>query len=228
MMSRLLLSVVLVFYASIAIAQEVGVVTIIGSAQVAAVPDIAVIQVGVEVEAPTADQAMDLNGVQMQEILATLQKHEIAPRDIQTSQFSLHPQWSSRNSSTNKPPKISGFVVTNVVTVRVRDLDILGQVLDGLAKSGANRIQGIQFDVAEPAPILDQARKLAVKEALRKAALYADAAGVNLGSVLSISEGHTDVPQPALRAAAVMADSVPVARGELLLSATVTMRIVID
>ncbi|MFT5005128.1 MAG: hypothetical protein ACI861_000412 [Paracoccaceae bacterium] len=225
---RLCIYAVLMFLVSPLHAQEAGFLTIVGTAQVATQPDMAKISVGVEVEADTAENALKLNSMHMHDVFAVLRAEKIADRDIQTSQFSLHPQWHSQNSSTGKPPKIVGFVATNVVTIRVRDLDMLGKVLDGLTKSGANRIQGIEFGVVDPTPILDEARKLAVHEAQRKAALYADAAGVQLGAILSISEGRAASPQPNFRAAAMMADSVPIAQGELVISATVTINFSIE
>ncbi len=228
MIYRLCLGLVLMFAHPAFAQQAQAVLTVVGTGQVSAVPDMATISVGVEVEAPNAELALKQNAARMHEIIDTLKALEIAPRDIQTSQFSLYPQWSNRSSSSTKPPKITGFVATNVVFVRVRALDRLGETLDALTTSGANRIQGVDFGLTEPGPFLDQARLNAVAEAKRKAALYADAAGVTLGAILSIDEGHAQT-QPAYRAEArLLADSAPIAEGELDLTAEVTIRFAID
>jgi uncharacterized protein YggE len=228
MIYRLCLGFVLLFANPVLAQDTQAVLTVVGTGQVSAAPDMATISVGVEVEAPNADQALKLNGARMREIINTLKALKIAPRDIQTSQFSLYPQWSNPKSSSTKPPKITSFVATNVVFVRVRALESLGLTLDALTSSGANRIQGVEFGLTKPGPFLDKARRNAVVEARRKAALYADAAGVTLGVILSIDEGRAQT-QPIYRAEArLLADSAPIAEGELDLTAEVTIRFAID
>jgi len=112
-----------------------------------------------------------------------------------------------------------------MVTVRVRALDSLGGVLDAAVGQGANNLYGLSFGLQEPEPKLDEARRDAIADARRKAELYALAAGVTLGEVVSISEqtGY-DRPMPEMRAASFAKDSgVPVAEGELSLTASVTV-----
>lgn len=203
------------------------ILTISGAGQVTVAPDLALVSVGVEVGAPTADRALKLNSARMQEVFASLEQAGIAPGDIQTSQLSIHPQWDSQQTSYDKPISIKGFIATNVVQVRLRDLARLGQVLDALTRSGANRIQGVRFDISEPGQHLDRARQLAVADALRKARLIADAAGVTLGPIQTIEA--SDGGQTFYRAeAARMADGVPIAEGELSLNANVTIRFAIE
>jgi uncharacterized protein len=228
MVLRFVLTFGLAIWATGLAAQEATVLTVTGTGQISIAPDMATILVGVEVEAKTAKAALALNSSRMIEVFDTLTTSGIAKRDIQTSQFSLLPQWSSRNNSNTSPPKISGYAVTNVVSVRVRELDGLGPVLDGLTKSGANRIQAVQFTLADPDPYLDQARKLAVQDALRKAALFASAASLSTGQILSISEGvfaQPGGPQPQFRA---LSEATPIAEGETKLTASVTIRVLLD
>jgi uncharacterized protein len=222
------LIVFLLFSLPVFAQESPAVLTMRGAGHVAVPPDTASVSVGVEVKAPTADRALRLNSARMAEILSLLQDRGVKKNDIQTSQFALHPQWSDQSSSYNKPLVITGFVVTNVVDVRVRDLDRLGVVLDSLTKAGANRIQAVRFAITDPGPHLDQARNLAVAEARRKAVLVAKAAGVTLGRILSIDETGGAAPRPNMRAAAAFAsDAVPIAEGELTLSAEVTIRFAI-
>jgi uncharacterized protein len=114
-------------------------------------------------------------------------------------------------------------VASNILTIRLRQLDGLGAVLDAAVADGANTLNGLTFGLADPKPALDEARKEAVADARARAELLAAAAGVKLGRVISISEGvvPTD-PAPMFRAEASAAP-VPVAGGEVGLSASVTI-----
>ncbi len=113
------------------------------------------------------------------------------------------------------------------MTVRVRDLDKLGPILTAVVASGANSVDGLSFTVSDTNEKLDEARKEAVADARRKADLYATAAGVKLGRILSISEDGVSIPRPyAVRSEKMMAMSsapVPVEAGEETLSATVNI-----
>lgn len=205
-------------------AQEAAaVLTVRAEASVPASPDMAFISVGVEVNAATAGGALSLNSTRMAKVLALLKSRGIAAKDIQTSQFSLRPVWNNRPTSYDKPLKINGFQVTNEVQVRLKNLALLGPVLDALIKSGANRIQGVRFGVSNPGPFLDKARIKAVIKATHKARIYARAAGLSLGPVLSISEAGQPrvMGGPTLRA---LASAVPVAEGEIAMRAEITMR----
>lgn len=199
-----------------------GRITVTGQAEVSAAPDMAVVTLGVTTEAKTAAQAMALNSRDLDRVFAALKTAGIAARDMQTSGLSLGPRWSRPTEGAAR--QVVGFAAVNNVTVRVRKLDALGGVLDGLVKAGANTIDGLQFSLSSPGPLQDAARAQAVKDAHRKAALMAEAAGVKLGRVLSISEsGSGPRPLPMLRMAAAGASPVPIAGGEVSFSADVTV-----
>ena len=121
----------------------------------------------------------------------------------------------------------AGYQVSNNVTIRVRDLDSLGSVLDQAVTVGANTITGISFSVADPANLYEEARRRAVADAVSKAQVYADAANVRLGSIESITEQDNYMPpQPMMRAAAMEFDigsAVPVEAGELTHTITTTI-----
>ncbi|MGC9367974.1 MAG: SIMPL domain-containing protein [Paracoccaceae bacterium] len=195
-------------------------ITVTGRGEVAAAPDMATISLGVTSQAKTAGAAMDETSVATAAILKALEAAGIAPRDMQTSELSLDPVWSNR-ASGGETPRIEGFVARNTLRVRVRDLDRLGPVLDDVLEMGANTFRGLNFGLQEPGPLTDRARTEAVADAQRKAALIAEAAGLPLGPVLSISESGAVTPQPVMMEAARAA--MPVAAGEVSLSATVTM-----
>ncbi|MCB4379052.1 DUF541 domain-containing protein, partial [Synechococcus sp. MU1644] len=113
------------------------------------------------------------------------------------------------------------FEARNAVTVRVRDLDGLGGVLDQVLEVGANTFNGLQFQLQDPSAAEAEARAAAVRDAMEKAAQLSEAAGVTLGPVLSLSEGG-QTARPEMFAAARSAD-VPIAAGELAVTARVSM-----
>jgi uncharacterized protein len=205
-------------FASPAIAEDMKLprtISISGHGEVRGRPDIAVVTIGVVRSAETAREALDANNAAMAEIVKALESAGIAAADIQTTNFSVNPRYDYR-SSDSQPPKASGYDVSNNVTIAVRKLETLGAVLDQAVSSGSNQINGVMFSFANPEPMQDGARKLAVDDAKRKAGLYAAAAGVALGPVVSISEGGAyQPPMPmAKTAAAEGAGAVPVAEGE--------------
>lgn len=197
-----------------------------GVGEVRVKPDRAVISVGVEAEAPTAEKALRANSARMAEVMAALARLGVDEADIQTSDFALNPQFENRSNSG--PLRIVGFSVFNNLTVRVADLPRLGAVMDALVKAGANRINGVNFGVSMPAPHLAEARRLAVADARMRAETYAAAAGVTLGAVLDIREGGgAPVPQFA-RVEAMAMDAVPIAEGRTAVSAAVTLVFAIE
>lgn len=198
------------------------VITVIGQGEVSAEPDMATVTVGVTHQDRDAEEAMLRASRGAAQVLGQLQELGIEGRDMQTSTVSLSPVWSNRNSSTD-PARITGFVANISVTMRVRDLPILGMVLDAVVSDGANQLGGIQFGFQDPDPLMEQARRAAVADGRAKATVLADAAGVELGSLQSLSEQGGVRPQPMMMEMAARDASVPIAAGELNLNASVSM-----
>jgi uncharacterized protein len=199
-------------------------IVVTGEGRVEARPDMATVSLGVTTEAETAVDAMQQNSTRMAEVLAQLREAGIEERDLQTSGLSLGPRWDY--GSGTREPRLVGFTATNTLSVRVRDLEALGGILDRSVRDGANTFNGLTFGLIEPQPVMDEARRRAVADARRKAELYAEAAGVTLGPILMLTEsGGMAPPQPIMRmAAAEMSDAaVPVAQGEVNLTASVSI-----
>jgi uncharacterized protein len=194
-------------------------VTVTGEATVGVAPDTAVIRIGVTSQEKTAREAGEANAKQMTSVLAAIKASGIAERDIQTSRLSLQPQYDPNKGGT---ARLTGFQATNQVTIRIRDIENLPSVLDRAIAAGANEMSGIEFVVSEQSKLLDQARDDAIADARRKAELYAKAAGVKIGHVISISEEGPPQPQPRPMQA-MRAGAVPVAPGEQTLRAIVTV-----
>lgn len=219
----LLTLIALLLSTSFAAAQAEGRITVSGEGTVFAVPDMAVISMGARAEAKTAKAAMDQTSEITAAILSQLSGFEIAPRDIQTSDLSLNPVWTNRSDSNGRP-RIDGYQASNRVTVRIRDLDALGPVLDAVLSDGANRLGGLQFTLSDPKPAMNDARRLAVADAVAKANLFADAAGVQLGALIGLSETGVRMPRPEMMSMERAADArVPVAQGETEVMAGVTL-----
>ena len=185
---------------------------------VQAAPDMAIVNLGVMTEGATADAAMRSNAERMSRLVQVLRRANIAERDIQTSGLSVNPTYVYNN---NEAPRISGYQANNQVTVRVRNLDSLGRVLDQAIAAGGNTLNGVSFGLQDPDAATNGARRDAMREALARANLYAEAAGLRVYRIVSISEGGGYVPPPMMpmpmMARADMAASAPtpVAPGEV-------------
>lgn len=190
-------------------------------------PDLATIQAGVVIEAPTASAAMQQNAQRMRGVLAALKAAGIADRDMQTASISLSPQYRYQDG---RPPVLTGYQASNQINVRFRDIEKSGAILDALVKEGANNISGPDLTVERADTALDEARADAVAKAKARAALYAKAAGLRVDRILLISEqsGQFQPIDERMRMAVPMAadaaaNSVVVA-GERELSVTLTVR----
>jgi uncharacterized protein len=195
-------------------------ISVTGEATVSMPPDLAQIDGGVTSEAKTAREASEANNAAMGKVLHALKGAGIEEKDVQTSRLSLQPQSAPNRTG---PSAIAGYRASNRVTIRVRDVTKVANVIDTLVGAGANEIGGINFVVSQASKLLDEARERAVADARRKAEIYAKAAGVTLGAPLSISEEGNSTPAPYRRMAAGMAVSAPVAQGEETLAVSVSV-----
>ncbi len=190
------------------------------SADAKRVPDVASISTGVLTQAADANAAMRANAAQMDKVMKAIRAAGIAERDIQTSGINLNPQY---NYVENAPPTITGYQANNTVSVKVRDLSKLGKVLDTLVQQGANQVNGPSFEVDKPDEAYDEARVGALKKAQARAQTYADALGLKVRRIVSISEGGSSFPRPmpmmrAMASDSVMSKETSVAPGETTLS----------
>lgn len=206
-------------------AQDRPTITVSGEGKVAHAPDMAMIDIGVTAEDPLANVALTTMSEQLAKVQARLTTVPgIAAEDLQTSNLSLSPRY--KDGKYGDQNAILGFVASSTLHVRVKQLDQLGGLLDQVVQDGANTLGGLRFDILDPAPLVEEARRAAVADARARAELYAEAAGVTLGPVIEIREsGGYGRPQPEMMMyARAAADSgVPIAQGEVSLSASVSM-----
>jgi uncharacterized protein YggE len=198
-------------------------IIVIGEGNISVPPDYARITSGVTTRAKTAKDASDANAKAMAAVLAALQSAGIEQKDIQTSRFSVQPVYTS--PAPNMEQKLTGFSVSNQVSVTIRQIDKVGDILDRLVTAGATDAGNVEFLHADPSKTLDRAREAAMADARRKAELYAHAAGVTLGSVAWVTEDSSAplfAPKVAMRAAMPGAPP-PIATGEDTLQVRITV-----
>ncbi|MBN9588003.1 MAG: SIMPL domain-containing protein [Alphaproteobacteria bacterium] len=202
-------------------AADTHTISMSGHGEAKAAPDLVTINAGVTTSAPTAAAALAANTARMKQVFAVLEKMGVPQKNIQTTNFSVAPQYN--NTPGNESPRLTGYQVANQLALRLADVGGLGKTLDTLVAAGANNMNGIDFAIQNPAPLLEKARADAIADARLRAETYARAAGVALGPILSISEG-SEGPRPMYRLMVMAAPPpVPVAAGEETVSANVTV-----
>lgn len=196
------------------------VIIVSGSGDAAVAPDLAIVTLSVAETRKTAREALDVANGAMAKVIEALKKDGVAARDLQTSGLSIQAQYAypQNEDGTPKPPVLTGYAVSNSLTIRIRDISKVGSVIDQAVTLGINQGGDIRFTNEDPTKTVATARTEAVKDAIEKARTLAEAAGVKLGRILEISEStNSDEPRPlaAMRMAKESADgAVPVEAGE--------------
>lgn len=197
-----------------------------GVGNVYAVPDIAYVNIGVHTENKEPKAALAANTTQAQAVIDAIKATGIKPEDIQTSNFNIYP---STQYGTNGEILGTLYMVDNTVYVTVRDLTKMGDLLESVVSSGANNVNGIQFDITDKETLASQARKQAVENALQQAQDIANAAGVKLDELLYVNVYYSGTTYPqfegkggggGMSSASV---AVPVSAGKLVITAEVNM-----
>jgi uncharacterized protein YggE len=188
-------------------------------------PDTAQVGAGVQVRAPTAVEAMRQNAAQMDKVIARLRQLGIKAEDIQTSNFSLNPQYDYRGDG--QLPQFLGYDAGNQVSVTLRDMGKIGETLDALVQAGANNVNGPSFSLEKDAAVKAAARKAAFEHARTQATEYARMAGYAGVRVLEISESISQVgPMPVAQAMEMRAGAAktPIEPGQVGTGVTVTVK----
>ena len=194
-----------------------------GSGKAYLTPDVAYISVGVHTEDKDAAKAVAANNTQSEKVSKALLELDIDAKDIQTTNFSIYPQ-----QQYDQNGKMTGilYMVDNSVYVTLRDIEKIGNLLNTVVEAGANSINGVQFDVSDKTEALSDARKDAVKNAQAQAKELAEAAGVKLGAIQTLSS-YGGIPAPVFEGkgggGAIMAVDTPVSPGQLVLTVDVNL-----
>ena len=196
-----------------------------GLGQVNLTPDIAYIYIGVHTEGATASEAVEANKSQTSSLISSIKKSGVDEKDIRTTNFSI---WPSQQYGPDGTISGTVYMVDNTVYITVRELDGLGDLLDSDISAGANTINSIQFDVADKAQALKDARTKAVADAQAQAQELAEAAGVSLGEIQTInfyenSAYPVDMGKGGGGVAYDAASAVPIQPGQLTVSVNVNL-----
>ena len=193
-------------------------IVVAGEGEVAVAPDMAIVTLSVMREARTAREALDEANSAMTAVIAAMKENGIEPRDLQTSGLQINPRYVYPSSGGEEQPRIAAYQVFNTLTVRVRDIATVGEVIDRSVTLGVNQGGSIAFTNDDTKPVLTEARKRAVQDAVARARTLAEAAGVGLGGILEISEqSFAPAPMPIGAKADLMeagSPQVPVEAGE--------------
>lgn len=210
-------------FATIAPAQTI---TVSGRGEVQVAPDMARIQIGVTKEAKSADQAMADLSSELAMVLDALDAAGLSSEAVQTSSVRLNLRQDY--NASGGAPRITGYIASSDIRVEVFDLEMLGELMDAVVSAGANQINSLQFDVADGAPHLEDTRRAAVVNGAEKANVFAQAAGLTLGTLQELTEGGAVASPMRMEASLARDAGVPIAPGQITFSATVTMRYVAE
>ncbi|MAU00183.1 MAG: hypothetical protein CL608_23835 [Anaerolineaceae bacterium] len=201
-------------------AESARTIEVSGQGQVEAEPDQATVRLGVQTEADEAGAALEENNERMTAVISATLDAGIEENDIQTEGFRLNPFYD--NTPNTQTRELEGYRASNIVRITVRDLTLLGSLLDAVVEAGSNTIEGIQFEVSNEAELAAAAREAAMQDAQQKAEQLTELAGAELGPVHTILEtgGARPLTVPVAEEASLAAD-VPIATGTQTIQASV-------
>lgn len=174
------------------IVRDRDMITIDGEGKITAKPDIAKVMLGVRSEGTGVKETQLANTKKMNEILSALKKLGVAEKDIQTAQYNIYPKQAWKDGTS----RIVGYHVSQEVTVKIRDLDKIGDVLAQSGDLGANHIGGIQFTIDDPKRLQDQARVKAIEDSRTKAHELAKQLGQTIVRVVTFYENREGETRP--------------------------------
>lgn len=227
-MKRFVFILLLPFLVAIpALAQEtVPQLTVHGQARLEVPADQARLSLAVVSSATTAEAALTKNNAAMKKVAAALAKAGLKPREYHTGRFEVRPEWtpSPPNPAPDWRPAITGYTVRNSLRITTLNLKRLGTFIETGVQAGADNVEGLIFDLANPAPYRVQAIAQATANAQGDARELAHAAGVTLGKILSLRLAQSGyLPQLRVATFAKRASTVPISPGTVEVQAEVTI-----
>lgn len=199
--------------------------TVTGRGEATGEPDVAFVEIGIDVQDEDLGAAVNEANRVIADITAALSELGIAEEDIQTQSFNV---FQDQRFDTNGPTGEIFYNVSNILSIRIVDIESTGDVLEISLENGANQIYGLNFGIDDPQGLQDEARTAAIEDAQRKAEGMAADLGVELGDPIFVSEGGSFSPVPGPRFATGVAEAadfseVPVSTGQLNVSSSVTV-----
>lgn len=219
------LVILLSFFVAFAWAQSNSNIAVSGSGMVYGEPDIAVIELGVNIANADISLAMQEANDAIKNIMTMLNDAGVEDKDVRTAYFNI---WFEEAYEANRKAQ---YRVNNAISVTIRDVNSVGAILAQSVEAGANSVNNIQYAIADTDALANQSRELAMQDARAKAEQLANLAGVELGSVLMINEGSSfpSTPSPMFNEdSSFRASGVPVSGGQLAVSTTIQVMFAIQ
>lgn len=176
-----------------------------GEGTVVAKPDIATLNVGISAQGATVKTAQDQINAAINKVAEAIKKLGVEQKDIQTTNYNINPNYDFQGSTQ----RITGYSASTNLSIKVRNIDLVNQVIDEATANGANQVGGVSFDVDDKTKVENEARQKAVEAAKKKAEDAAKIAGFRLGRLVNYSEGFEGGPQPIPLRMAVGAAEAP-------------------
>ena len=210
-----------------------GGIRVSGTGTISVEPDVAVLEIGVEVFAPKVSMARSEASKSMDSVISTIKKLGVEEKDIQTTRFSIYPRYDYEETTINgnriSTQVLTGYTVSNTVKAKIFEVDQVGKIIDNAADAGGDyvRINGVDFTVDDPNPYKTTIRKMAVEDAVNKAQEYALLTNVELGPIISLDEmgaGSIQSPYEAdygMRMMMAAAPTTSISSGQLEISLSV-------
>ena len=203
--------------------KEPPILSVSGSGSVQSAPDQAAVTLGVVTRGATAGEAQQENAAKATAIREALRTLGIEDKDVKTEEYNFRPEYSREGNER----VIVGYVASNTIRVRVRDVAAVGDVIDAVLSNGANTIHSLDFSIRDTNALRQKALESAVKDAREKADAIARALGKSIVGVHHVSE-NTGAFQPRqsnmmlmTKSADAMAESTPIDGGTLSMTADV-------
>ncbi|MBI2068895.1 MAG: SIMPL domain-containing protein [Candidatus Yanofskybacteria bacterium] len=165
-----------------------------GEGKVITKPNIAKIQLSIVTDALTSKAAQDDNSKKSKAVTDYLKKQDIDDKDIKTTSYNIYPQY--KYPRYGGQPTITGYQVNQSMEVKVRDLDKVSNILDGVVAAGTNQVNSLSFEIDDPEALKADARKKAIADAKKKAEELEDQLGIDLGKIVNFSENTGGYPIP--------------------------------
>jgi len=194
-----------------------------GTGKASGIPDLGVISLGVESLEDTAAAARGQAAGAIDRSVSVLRRNDIDDRDIQTSHFNISPRYDT----VERKWVLIGYQVTNTLTVKVRDLENMGDIIDSVTEAAGNltRINRVHFTIEDPKPLQAQAREEAIADLLAKANAIARLAGIELGNLVFLTESGGGTPTPIARFEAAPALGLAVDQSTTILAGELDVRV---
>ncbi len=201
--------------------------TVTGHGTANARPDRGTVQLGVEAQGDTAESAQQGVNGSMEKVIGAVKKLGVPEHSIQTTGIRLTPIYAAPTpGKESEPPRILGYRASNTVRVELSELGLIGKVIDAGTQAGANRVEGISFEVQNDSEYRAEALSVAAKKAQNEAQALAGALGIKLGPVWKVNQVAINAPRPMYsfgRAARFAAVATPVEPGQIAIDASVTV-----